>query len=103
MCAGIIAVSWFSVARLRASGVNWRVFSADTVSAESDEEQRFTVNRPAVLSVENSAGEITVTGGEGDEIVVAAHKTAWGATQTEAEAALAALKVTITQNGNAVT
>ena len=103
LCAGIIAVSWFSVARLRASGVNWRVFSADTVSAEADEEQRFTVNRPAVLSVENSAGEITVTGGEGDEIVVAAHKTAWGATQTEAEAALAALKVTITQNGNAVT
>jgi len=103
LCAGIVAVLWFSVARLNASGVNWRVFSADTVSAEADEEQRFTVNGPPALSVENAAGEVTVTGGEGDEIVVAAHKTAWGPTQAEAEAALAALKVTITQNGNAVT
>jgi DUF4097 and DUF4098 domain-containing protein YvlB len=103
LCAGIVAILWFSAARLSASGVNWRVFSADSVSAGADEEQHFTVSRPAVLSVENAAGDVTVTGGEGDEIVVAVHKTAWGPTQAEAEAALAALKVTITQNGNAVT
>ncbi len=103
LCAGIMAVSWFSIARLSRTGVNWRVFSADIVSAEADEEQRFAMSGPAVLSVENGAGDVTVTGGEGAEIVVAAHKTAWGPTQAQAEAALTALKVTITQDGNTVT
>lgn len=102
-CAGIVAILWFSIARASTGGVSWRFFTVETVSAEGDEEQRVTVSGPAALSIENSAGKITVTGGEGDEIVVAAHKTAWGATQAEAEAALAALKVTITQKGNAVT
>ncbi len=89
LCAGIMAVSWFSIARLSRTGVNWRVFSADIVSAEADEEQRFAMSGPAVLSVENGAGDVTVTGGEGAEIVVAAHKTAWGPTQAQAEAVVA--------------
>jgi len=103
LCAGIVAVSWFGIARQQAGGVSWRLFSADTVSAEADEEQRFVVSGPAVLSVENLAGDIIVTGGEGSEIVVKAHKTGWGSDQADAQAALAALKVNITQDGSTVT
>jgi DUF4097 and DUF4098 domain-containing protein YvlB len=103
LCAMIVAASWFGVARLNARGVDWRFFSADTISAEADEEQRFAVSGPAVLSVESLAGEIIVTSGEGDEIVVHAHKTGWGSDQADAEAALATLKVDITQDGNTIT
>lgn len=103
LCAGIIFTAWAGIGQLRASGIRLRAFTANYVSAESDEEQRFAVGTPAALSVENSAGGITVTGGEGTEIVVAAHKTAWGADQAEADQALAELKVIVTQQGTTVT
>jgi DUF4097 and DUF4098 domain-containing protein YvlB len=55
------------------------------------------------LNVTNSNGKIIVTGGPGDTIEILAHKTAWGANQAEAEAALATLKVKATQRGNIIT
>jgi DUF4097 and DUF4098 domain-containing protein YvlB len=103
LCAGIVFASWVGIAGLRRTGVSWRLFSVDTISAEADEEQRAAVSGPATFTLENSAGKVTVTGGTGKEIVIAAHKTAWGATQAGAEAALTALKIIVTQNGDAVT
>jgi len=107
MCAGVVGVMWFSISRATVSGINFVGIGLNAVSAEADEEQRVTVNGPATLAVnadsENTAGDITIIGGEGDEIVIEAHKTAWAATQADAEAELAAIKVNVTQNGDAVT
>ncbi|MBI3243949.1 MAG: DUF4097 family beta strand repeat protein [Chloroflexi bacterium] len=107
MCVGIVGIIWFSISRAAISGIRWSGFELSTVSAEADEEQSFTVSGPAILSVntgvENAAGDITIIGGTGDEIVVKAHKTAWGASQEDAEAGLAEIKVNVTQNGDAVT
>jgi DUF4097 and DUF4098 domain-containing protein YvlB len=52
--------------------------------------------------VDSSVGKVTVTAGDGDEIVIAMHKTAWAATQEAAQEALDNLKVSITQDGDAV-
>jgi DUF4097 and DUF4098 domain-containing protein YvlB len=100
---------WFSISRadIWDGEVGLVVIRFDAVSAEADEEQRLIVEGPATLTVntgaQNAAGDITIIGGPGDEIVIEAHKTAWGATQADAEAELAAIKVNVTQNGNAVT
>lgn len=109
MCAGIVGVMWFTVDQATTLGFRWNGLNInlDNVSAEADEEQRVSVSGPAVLVVqsnaENAAGDITIIGGIGDEIVVKAHKTAWGASQEDAEAGLAEIKVKVTQNGDAVT
>jgi len=105
LCAAIVAVSWGGIARIQTTGVRWplRMFQLNTVSAEADEEQHFTVDGSATLNVENSNGKITVTGGAGDTIDISAHKTAWGANQADADEALATLKVTATQKGNVFT
>lgn len=103
LCAGIVIVAWAGIAQLRASGVRWRVFDVNSVSAEANEEQRRAVDGPATLVVENGVGAISVTGGPGSEVVVGAHRVAWGADQADAEAALASLNVSVTQSGNTVT
>jgi len=103
MCILTIGILWFSIGLARSDGLRWRFFAVDSVSAETEEETQYPVNTPAEVVVENANGNVTVVGGEGEAIVVRAHKTAWGATQTEAEEALQLLKVTITQLNNRVT
>lgn len=103
LCAAIVAASWSGIGRIQATGLRWRMFQLNTVSAEADEEQHFTVEGAATLEVKNSNGKITVTGGAGDTIDISAHKMAWGASQADAEAALATLKVTATRQGDVIT
>lgn len=114
LCAGIVGVLWFTVgaARLglsdiRLGNVRWLGFNTNAISAEADETQQFTVAGPAKLEIGSNSkgmvGDIVVTGGPGDEIVIKAHKVAWGINQTEANDALAALKVKASQNGDTVT
>lgn len=81
----------------------WMWFSNPNYSATSEEEKRFTVNTPAKLQMNSGVGKIDVVGGSGKEIVVSARKKAYGATQADADAALAAMKVTMTQDGDTVT
>jgi len=102
LCGAIVGLSWASVAQARVGGFRWRLFSADTVSAEADDSQTFTVAGPATLTVKNTAGNVTVIGGTGHEIVVDMHKMAWGADQADANNQLARLTVNMTQTGNAV-
>ncbi|HLE27141.1 MAG TPA: DUF4097 family beta strand repeat-containing protein [Anaerolineales bacterium] len=102
LCVAMVGILWATAGFAQTEGLRLRMFSADTVSAEADEEQRFTVSGPAELAVTNVVGDVTVTGGGGDEIVVKAHKTAWGATQSEANAALAGLQISMTQAGDKV-
>jgi DUF4097 and DUF4098 domain-containing protein YvlB len=114
LCAGIIGVFWATIgaARLGLSDIRigdarWLGFNANAVSVEADESQTFAVGGPAKLEIGSDSrgmvGEIVIIGGSGDEIVVEAHKVAWGANQTEAENALAELKVKMNQNGDTVT
>jgi DUF4097 and DUF4098 domain-containing protein YvlB len=103
ICAGILAVTWGGLAWARATGLRVTAFDFDLVSAEADEEQRFAVTGPATLNLDNEAGGVQVVGGAAGEIVVSLHKTAWGADQAAAEAALADVAVNIVQSGNALT
>jgi len=114
LCAGIIGVFWATIgaARLGLSDIRigdarWLGFNVNAVSVEADESQTFAVGGPAKLEIGSDSrgmvGEIVITGGPGDEIVVKAHKVAWGANQTEAENALTELKVKMNQNGDTVT
>lgn len=99
----IIYLSWQGIDQARQSGVRWRIFAYDIVSAESDEEQRFSTDGPTTLDLKNDIGNISVLAGTGDEIVIKAHKTAWGSNRADAEAALENLKVIATQDDNNVT
>lgn len=104
LCATMLVIVFLAIRPLSASGVRIRLLESDTISATAAEEQRFEVKTPATLEVHNQgAGAITITGGEGSEIVVTANKTAWGPSKEQAEADLEALKVTIMQDGNTVT
>src|SRR5690348_15178754 len=102
LCAVILAIFWGGVRWAQDGGLRVSAFSNDDVSAASDDTQTLAVSGPATLQLDNSAGNVTVTGGPGSDVVITMHKTAWGATQTEAEAALADLKVTITQTGDTI-
>jgi len=75
---------------------------ADTHAQETIEE-RFTVDGPAILDLENLRGEVQVAAGEGDEYVIVAHKEAWGQGQEDAQARLQQLQVAITRSGGSVT
>ncbi len=107
LCAGIVGALWVGAAGLGGGRIRLGDFRQENFSATADEEERFTVDGPAVLEVnkgdQSVFGDVTVTGGPGDAIVVTAHKTAWGADQASADAALATLKVVVTQKGNTVT
>src|SRR6185295_12508670 len=89
-------LSWQSVLGLR-----FRPGSS-AFSAEGDEDQSFGAGGAASLDVVTHAGEVTIAGGTGSQIQVHAHKTGWGSDQAGADAALAALKVIMTQSGDAI-
>lgn len=103
LCILTVGIFWASIGLAQSDGLRWRVFAVDSTSAEAEEETRYPVHTPAALVVENPTGNVTVVGGEGAEVVVRAHKTAWGATQAEAEAALKLLTITVTQAKDEVT
>jgi DUF4097 and DUF4098 domain-containing protein YvlB len=84
-------------------GFAWPVVGGGQFSATADQDQSFAVGPASAVNVQSSFGGITVTAGSGQAIVVHAHKTGWGVDQAAADASLAALKITMTQAGNAVT
>jgi len=66
----IIYLSWQGIEQANQSGVRWRVFSYDFVSAEADEEQLFSIDGSATLDIRNDIGNITIVTGSDDEIVI---------------------------------
>ena len=98
---GIIVASRNGLSWQSVFGLRFGDFAS--ISAQSDDNQSFSVSGPAALDLSDQTGAITVTGGSGSQIMVQAHKAAWGADQAGAATALAALKVTMTQVGNVVT
>ena len=102
LCAGIVAIFFFTAQRVATSGLRFRFFEVANVQAEADEEQTLEVSLPAVLQVQNGAGDVTISAGTGSTIVVRAHKTAYGASQADAEAALRDIQVVVEQAGSTV-
>ena len=102
-CGLSIAIIALTIGQFDQSGLRFRAFSFDNVSAEATEEQRFTVSAPARLEVDNDGGNVTITAADTDEIVVTLRKTAWGANDQEAKDELAAVRVIVTQRGDTVT
>ena len=98
----IVLTLWQSVGVLRSDGLQVHFFEFDNYAAEADEEQRAGVAGPATLEVDDRLGTITVVAGPAGEIVIAAHKQAWGPSQAEAQERLASLRVMVTQTGDTV-
>jgi DUF4097 and DUF4098 domain-containing protein YvlB len=106
LCVGMMASIWAGVVGLGRMQIRLGNFLDDTVSATAQEEERFEVDGPATVNVNKgdqaAFGDVTVIGGLGDEVVVTAYKTAWGADTASAENDLADLKVVVTQNGDEI-
>jgi len=103
LCVAMLVIVRPSLSRLSTSGMRLRVLQVDRYSAEADQEWSFKVDSPATLAVDSRGGDITITGGEGTEIKVSAHKTAWDSSQARADAALAEMPLEVKQEGNKVT
>lgn len=108
VCVGILAATFLMLAPMRAFNAqpNFPVRigpSIGTVSADATEEKSLAVSTPATLDVETPFGDITIQGGDTDEIQITAHKRAWGDSKAEAEQALEDLEVVIDQDGSQVT
>nr|MBC8504296.1 DUF4097 family beta strand repeat protein [Chloroflexota bacterium] len=103
LCGGIILISWVGIDKLKEDGLRVRIFHADLVSAEAEEKWQFSTNGTTVLVVESSAGDISIVGGDSDQVSVTAHKTAWHSTNEKAQAELEEMNITVTQTGNNIT
>ncbi|MFZ6030373.1 MAG: DUF4097 family beta strand repeat-containing protein [Chloroflexota bacterium] len=100
LCAAILGVLSFSI---RAVGLGGFLPRPNlSITAEADEEKRLAVNGPTTLNIANTYGSVSITTTTGDEIIIAMHKVAYGRNEAEAQEALAAIDVRVTQNGSDV-
>jgi DUF4097 and DUF4098 domain-containing protein YvlB len=96
--AVIVWLMWVTVDWVRQSGVHLYAFQTSGVSAEAEEKQTFSAQGITLLEVNNLSGEISVTGVPGSkEIIVTAHKKAWGSSQKKAKENLAEVKLVTSQ------
>jgi DUF4097 and DUF4098 domain-containing protein YvlB len=102
LCAATILVSWLSFNRILANDVHFGFLNLGQFSAKADQAWTFKTNIPTRLVIDSTAGNIDITAGEGNEIKVTAHKTAWGITTKRAESALANMPIEVKQEGNQV-
>lgn len=100
VCAGIATLGYFAYHAARYGNASLAGFPG--VSAEADSEKRFKVSGAATLSVENACGEVAITVGEPDKIIISAHKVAFGSSSDAAQNELKAMKVDVSQNGNEI-
>jgi DUF4097 and DUF4098 domain-containing protein YvlB len=102
ICIAISITLWTTL--MSGSSTGFPSFDAelDRYTAQAEDQQSFTVNTPASLTIDNFSGWVHVSGGEGNTISVTAHKIAWGADQAKADSNLARLVVEMSQNGDAV-
>jgi DUF4097 and DUF4098 domain-containing protein YvlB len=102
LCGASLFATWQGIRMAQASGLRFRGFGVNTVSAQATEEKSLKVNGPANLTVENSFGNISVKVGTDDQVNVSAEKTAWGTNDADAQAALKDLTVVIKQDGDSI-
>jgi len=101
--AVIVWLMWVTVDWVRQSGVHLYAFQTAGISVEAEEKQTFSAQGITMLNVNNLSGEISVTGVPGSkEIVVTAHKKAWGSTRKNAEENLTEVKLVADQEDDAL-
>jgi DUF4097 and DUF4098 domain-containing protein YvlB len=105
ICMAAVVIMFFSLNQAQMSGgdVDWRVFQNDLFSAEEDQEWSFTADGATELVLDSRFGDVEVTGGQGNEIIVKAHKTAWDSSQARADAAVKEMPIEVKQEGNKIT
>lgn len=96
VCGVILLTLW--AGRTAFDGVRF-FYRADT-HVEETVEETFVVDGPAVLDVETASGNVTVTGGDGDEVRVIARLSLWGQDEEDARRQV---KVQMTREGNRIT
>jgi DUF4097 and DUF4098 domain-containing protein YvlB len=103
VCAASILAILPVVRQISAGNIQWNALSVNNVSADAIEEHRAAVDGPAQLKISTPYGKVEITAVQGSsEIVVSAHKYAWGGTQSAAESMLQKTKVVVAQTGNSV-
>ncbi|MBN2084441.1 MAG: DUF4097 family beta strand repeat protein [Anaerolineales bacterium] len=104
ICLGSVIAFVPVAGRVFSGGFQWNLLSARNFSADSVEELRAAVDGPADLKIDTPFGKVDVTAVEGSkEILINAHKYAWGANKRDAEELLGKVKVILQQEGNSVT
>jgi len=103
ICLGSVVAAVPVIRQALSGQIQWNIFSVQNIGADVVEEQRAAVDGPADLKVNTPFGKVEIAAKEGSkEIVVSAHKYAWGGTKQAAEDLLAKVKVVVKQNGNSV-
>jgi DUF4097 and DUF4098 domain-containing protein YvlB len=103
VCAASVLAILPVVRQVLAGDIQWNALSVNTISADAVEEHRAAVDSPAQLRIRTPYGKVEITAVQGSsEIVVSAHKSAWGGTQSTAESLLQKTKVVVAQTGNSV-
>ena len=99
--AGIGAVLFFT---MNGFAVN-NPFDRNNISSVVEENKTFEVDakEPVILSVQDDAGDVIVTGGDVDTVEVKIVKTAYDSTQARADEEVKTIPYTIVQNGNQLT
>ncbi len=103
ICLGSV-IAFIPVAgQVFSGGFQWNLLSMRNISADSVEELRAAVDGPADLKIDTPFGKVDVTAAEGSsEILISAHKYAWGANKQDAEELLKKVKIVLVQDGNSV-
>jgi DUF4097 and DUF4098 domain-containing protein YvlB len=96
VCGGILLILWVG----RATFEEVRFFYLADVHIEETVEETFAVDGPAVLDLDADFSNVTVTGGDTDEIVVIARLNLWGSSEEDARQQV---NVQMAQEGNRVT
>jgi DUF4097 and DUF4098 domain-containing protein YvlB len=102
LCVSIVSSVWWGISNLQSGNLDIRALHVDRTYSEADEEWSFKLDGKGELVVDSSAGRVDILAGEGDEVIVQAHKKAWHSSKAKAEAALEEMQVSVTQQGNVI-
>ncbi len=103
VCAASILAILPVLRQIGAGNIQWNALSVNRISADAVEEHRAAVDGPAQLKISTPYGKVEITAVQGSrEMVVSAHKSAWGGTQATADSLLQKTKVIVAQTGNSV-
>jgi hypothetical protein len=82
ICLGSVVAVVPVINQALSGKIQWNIFSAQNISADAVEEHRAAVDGPADLKVTTPFGKVDIAAKAGShEIVVSAHKSAWGGTK----------------------
>ncbi len=98
--AGIGAALFFTFGPFSGRNV---LLSRSLIYATAEETKTLNLDGPLTLKVQDGAGDVTITSGRVDNVIVKAVKTGSGLTQAEAEKDLKSIKYQTQQNGNTIT